>query len=296
MPASPYSFLMAQKQAIQNWVGRQVTIEDVVDPRSVAQMDALLGGEGAWPAQGETLPPLWHWMYFAPRAPQHKIGEDGHTAKGEFMPPIPLPLRMFAGAEVTFHQPFKVGQRITCTTTIADIKDKTGRVGEMAFVTLQDDIMADDVPACSQSRTYVYRNKSKIGGKTLKPAPLPGAYDWIETIVPDPVMLFRFSALTFNAHRIHYDHPYATSVEGYPGLIVHGPLIGLFLAWSCVRACPDQQIGRFSFQLHAPLYEGEPFSISGKVNEEGAGAHLWAANANGDLTSTGEIEFTSSGK
>ena len=285
---------MARTNAYQDWIGRKVTIEDVVDPRSVAQMDALLGGEGAWPEHGQALPPLWHWMYFASRAPQQKIGEDGHAAKGEFMPPVPLPLRMFAGAEVTFHAPFKVGQHITCTTTISDIKHKTGRVGEMAFVTLEDQIIADDVLTCSQSRIFVYRNKSKLGGKVLKPAPLPGDYDWIETIVPDPVMLFRFSALTFNAHRIHYDHPYATGVEGYPGLIVHGPLIGLLLAWSCVCACPDRQIGRFSFQLLAPLYEGEPFSISGKVDEGGSGAHVWAANANGHLTSSGEIEFTPS--
>ena len=165
-----------------------------------------------------TVPPLWHWLYFLPVSPMSEVGPDGHPKRGGFLPPVPLPRRMWAGGRLTFHTPLKVGERAARTSTIANIEDKTGRSGRLVFVTVQHTIEVGGELKLEEEHDIVYRDAPQDGARPQQPQLAPEGETWRRTIDADAVMLFRYSALTFNSHRIHYDYPYVTQVEGYPGL------------------------------------------------------------------------------
>ena len=184
------------------------------------------------------MPYLWHWLFFLPLAQQSEIGPDGHPRRGGLLPPVPLPRRMGAGSDFAFHQPLLVGDRLTRTSTIVDVSEKSGRAGHLIFVKVRHEIRrngAADV-ALTEHHNIVYRDAP--GPNDVPPAPVaaPGEFSWERRIKADEVLLFRYSALTFNGHRIHYDRKYVTEVEGYPGLIVHGPLIATLLM-DLLRGC-----------------------------------------------------------
>lgn len=284
--------MVDQTDTYRKWIGRRETLVDFVDPRSIANMDVLLGGDGAWPRKGDPIANFWHCMNFAPRAPHDDLGPDGHPRRGDFMPPIPLPRRMYAGAEMDFIAPLHVGDHVECHTVIADITSKHGRSGALVFVVLADEIRSDGVTKIMQKRTLVFTEAvNKDFSDTSSPKPAPDEADWRQEITPDPITLFRFSALTFNGHRIHYDHPYATGVEGYPDLVVHGPFIALWLITACQRANANRPIKSFSYRTHAPLFADASFSVAGKLDRSRAAATLWAAGRDKCLAMTGKVVF-----
>jgi len=247
----------------REWIGRRKSTEDDLSPSVSRGAAALFDREDLTVGPDTPLPPLWHWFHFLPAAPQSRLAEDGHPERGDFIPPIPLPRRMFAGARTRFLRPLFVGRSAVREAEILDVKLKEGRSGQLAFVTVRHRIRQGGELCVEEERDIVYR---EAGG--VIPAPVavdPSASPegaWDRVVHPDSRTLFRFSALTFNAHRIHYDRPYATQVEGYPGLVVHGPLTAMLLAqlaWSE----QGRPLTGFSFRGRAPLFDLGPVRLLG---------------------------------
>lgn len=265
------------------WVGRRETREDVATIAPLRGLAALLDHS----ATPDTVPPLGHWLYFLPDARQSTIGADGHPRRNDsgLLPPVPLPRRMWAGGRVDFLSPIAVGAALTRVTTIEAIKPRRGASGDLLFVTLRHDIVADGIAAIREEQDIVYREPAPAVPAPPAAPTLPAepeTADAVHSIVPDPVLLFRYSALTFNAHRIHYDRDYARNVEGYAGLVVHGPLIATLLLDHFLQASPGVAPEHFSFRAEAPLTDGAPFDLC--FARDGDGARLWARDPAGRTT------------
>ena len=274
---------------LQDWVGRTETAQDRFHAEHARRVAALYD-DGAAFGDGDPLPPLWHWFYFAPTTAQSGLGPDGHPERTGFMPPIPLPRRMWAGGRLVFHAPLRVGETVTRETEILSVKEKSGKQGDLVFLTLKHRLSGHDGLAVEEEQDIVYRGHST----TRQPEPDPGAetpaHDWQDMFRPDPIVLFRFSALTFNAHRIHYDLPYAMQDEGYPGLVMHGPLTAtLLMKGFCehVGAAPRS----FSFRGRAPLFSGGDVALRGRRDEDQSHA-LWAEGPGGYTAMTATISTT----
>lgn len=272
--------MSASPQKLDDWLNKETVTEDAITAFPLTAMAATLDREES----GDTIPPLWHWLYFLPIAPMSGTGPDGHPKRGDFLPPVPLPRRMWAGGRLTFHAPLKVGEHAKRTSTIANIEDKTGRSGRLVFVTVQHAIEAGGELKLEEEHDIVYRGAPQEGTRAPQPALAPEGETWRRTIDADAVMLFRYSALTFNAHRIHYDYPYVTQVEGYPGLIVHGPLIATLLVDLVRRELPNVTLQSFAFKALRPTFAGQPFTVCGKPSADGKTIDLWAKDHEGYLT------------
>jgi 3-methylfumaryl-CoA hydratase len=272
--------MSASPQKLDDWLDKEMVAEDNITAFPLTAMAATLDRE----EHGDSVPPLWHWLYFLPTAPMSEVGPDGHPKRGGFLPPVPLPRRMWAGGRLTFHAPLKVGERATRTSTIANIEDKTGRSGRLVFVTVQHTIEAGGELKLEEEHDIVYRDEPQEGARPPQPQLAPEGETWRRTIDAGPVMLFRYSALTFNSHRIHYDYPYVTEVEGYPGLIVHGPLIATLLVDLVRREQPDATLQSFAFKAVRPTFAGQAFTVCGKPSADGKIIDLWAKDHEGYLT------------
>ena len=275
---------------LQDWIGRSETLADTATATPYAALAATLDWPSAdasqRPAPGTVLPYLWHWLYFLPIAAQSAIGEDGHPKRGGFLPPVALPRRMWAGSELVFHEPLLVGDALSRTSTIEDVKEKSGRTGSLIFVRVRHEIRRNgsDNVALQEHHNIVYRAAPAPNDVAPPPVAAPAACAWERSIVPDDVLLFRYSALTFNGHRIHYDRQYVTQVEGYPGLIVHGPLIATLLMDLLRRNLPDAQVLKFEFKAVRPTYDIHPFSVHGQPSADGKTIRLWGRDHDGWLT------------
>ena len=275
---------------LQDWIGRSETVEDIATATPYAALAATLD----WPATGlpqrppagTPLPYLWHWLYFLPIAPQSEIGEDGHPQRGGFMPPVPLPRRMWAGSDFEFHEPLLVGDALARTSTILDVKAKSGRTGSLIFVKVRHEIRRNGAQAVAltEHHNIVYRAAASPDDLAPPPQAAPPAWTWERRVVPDDVLLFRYSALTFNGHRIHYDRKYVTSVEGYPGLVVHGPLIATLLIDLLRRNRPEATVLRFEIKAVRPTFDINAFSVHGQPSSDGKTVHLWGRDHEGWLT------------
>ncbi|MBS0447723.1 MAG: MaoC family dehydratase N-terminal domain-containing protein [Proteobacteria bacterium] len=276
-------------EQLARWSGRSEEQHDVVTPQPMRALAATL--DRAAPHDG-VLPPLWHWLYFLPVHAQSELGDDGHARRGGFLPPVPLPRRMWAGGRLTWHAPLRAGDAIVRRSTIASVTHKAGRSGDLVFVVVHHDIEAAGRVALHEEHDIVYRDAPRPGDAAPAPTAAPADAAWRRRIVPDPVLLFRYSALTFNGHRIHYDHPYVTQVEGYPGLIVHGPLIATLLMDLVQRERPDAAVRAFSFRAVKPLFDTAPFEVCGQAADDGRTAELWARDAEGHLCMQAVAELT----
>jgi 3-methylfumaryl-CoA hydratase len=266
---------------LRQWRGRSEERSDEITAVPVMGLAATL--DRADPAgPGAELPPLWHWAYFATIAPQSALGPDGHPARGGFLPPVPLPRRMFAGGRLEFLQPLRVGDRVVRRSEVTRVDCKQGRSGALVFVTVRHEFKRSGALVLTEEHDIVYRDAPQPGAPTPPTQPAPAAAEFEREIVPDPVLLFRYSALTFNGHRIHYDRSYVTEVEGYPGLIVHGPLIATLLADLLRRARPELRVRGFSFRAVRPLFDLHPFRVCGRAEGDGRFA-LWALDHEGAL-------------
>lgn len=271
---------------LARWIGKTETLTDAVTATPCAALSATLDREAEQPPAGTPLPPLWHWLYFLPFYRQSEVGPDGHAKRGGFLPPVPLPRRMWAGSQLEFNQPLRVGDRISRVSTITDVTEKSGRTGSLVFVKVRHEIKANDEPspAVVEFHDIVYRDAPKAGDAPPPPpkaAPAQGL--WQRRVVPDAVLLFRYSALTFNGHRIHYDRKYVTEVEGYPGLVVHGPLIATLLLDLLRWQLPDAMVRRYQFRAVRPLFDVNPFDVCGEPASDGKSVRLWAKDHEGWL-------------
>lgn len=272
---------------LKTWTGRSQSAHDVIAGGAACALAATLDLDSHY-ADGDTLPPLWHWIYFWAVSPQSALGEDGHPQRGGFLPPVPLPRRMWAGGRLRFDHPVPIGGAATRESRIEDVKIKSGSTGHLAFVTVSHQIVCAGQPAIYEEHDIVYRDHPQPGAPAAVPKPAPADAVWSRTIMPDPVLLFRYSALTFNGHRIHYDRPYVTEVEGYPGLIVHGPLIATLLIELIRANLPARRIQSFSFRAVSPLFDTETFSVHARPDADGRTIQLWAANHRGELAMQAE--------
>jgi len=268
---------------LREWIGKTETLSDQITPVPMAALSVTLDRNDPLPHAGDLLPPLWSWLYFLPLHRHSEIGRDGHAKRGGFLPPVPLPRRMFAGDRMQFHRPLRVGDRISRTSIISDVSYKEGRTGPLVFVVVRHEIQNSEGLAVIEEHDIVYRDQSSAPGGMQKTQAPPATAQWTREIQPDAVMLFRYSALTFNGHRIHYDRKYATEVEGYPGLVVHGPLIATLLLDLVRRNLPDAVVARFTFRAVKPLFDVAPFSVCGRVEEDKKSIRLWASDTTGDL-------------
>lgn len=255
----------------QEWVGRSQTATEFIEPARSNALDVALGGCGGL-VVGDPLPLLHHWLYCWDVRPPAGLGADGHPAKGGFLPPIPLPRRMWAGGRLTFHRPLLLGATLTKRSTILSVQEKTGRSGTLVFVTVRHELDGGDGPAVSEEQDLVYREPATQALPPPIAAAPPPQVPWQETIDPDPILLFRYSALTMNGHRIHYDRPYAMDEEAYPALVVHGPLQATLMMRLAVRRM-EAPVTAFEFRGQQPAFEGVPLNICGQPT--GDGAEIW---------------------
>ena len=276
---------------LRDWIGRTERRSDTLTAAPLAGLAATLDRvDDPEPQLGTALPPLAHWLYFLPLAAQRELGADGHPKRGGFLPPVPLPRRMWAGGRLTFARDLRIGDEAERRSTIQKVEPKQGRSGALVFVTVRHEISDASGVALTEEHDIVYRDNPQPGA--VPPVPVIAAVDedFRREIVPDPVLLFRYSALTFNGHRIHYDRSYVTEVEGYPGLIVHGPLIATLLVDLLRRELPDARLRAFAFKAASPLFDTHPFTLCGKRTADGH-AELWARNHAGHLAMHARAEL-----
>ena len=269
---------------LHDWLGRSETLEDVVTAAPFSALSATLDHDPARPAVGTELPPLWHWLYFLPMPRQSEIGPDGHAKRGGFLPPVPLPRRMWAGGQFQFHSPLRVGDSLRRISTIESISEKSGRTGALIFVKVRHEIHANGAtaPSLTEHHDIVYREAAKPGDPPSVSQAAP-ASAWEKKWIPDEVLLFRYSALTFNGHRIHYDRRYVTEVEGYPGPIVHGPLIATLLIELLREQMPAARIATFEFRAMRAMADMNHFFVCGAPQTDGKTVRLWARDHEGWL-------------
>lgn len=272
---------------LRDWIGRSETHADVATAAPLAGLAATLDHDTPPWLDGE-VPPLGHWLYFLPRARQRDIGSDGHPHRGGFLPPVDLPRRMWAGGRLSFAGPIRVGEAITRRSTIDDVAAKDGRSGRMVFVKVRHEIATAAGPALTEIHDIVYREAAGAGDASPAGEPPPAPAVWERRILPDPVLLLRFSALTFNGHRIHYDRDYCRDAEGYPGLVFHGPLSATLLVDLFLRHHPGARVTAFSFRAKRPLFDIHPLSVCGCPTAQGA--RLWVADHQGFVAMSAELE------
>jgi 3-methylfumaryl-CoA hydratase len=302
---------------LESWIGRTETVDDVATAAPLAGLAALLDHE-APPWTENEVAPLGHWLYFLPRARQSLMGPDGHPHRGGFLPPVTLPRRMWAGSRVSFESPIPIGAEIQRRSTIADVVSKSGRSGSMVFVTVRHEINFQGRCAIREEQDIVYREMpggsdgaassgatgtaaTGVAGTAVAgtagaaaaggggPATAVRPSQWTREVTTGPVDLFRFSALTFNAHRIHYDRQYTREIEGYPNLVVHGPFVAILLMDHFLRRVPKVRVTGFTFRAQRPLHDSAPFSLSLDARERSA--ELWSVCEEGQTTMTATVEF-----
>ncbi len=272
-----------------DWTPQVETITERIDATQARKLAATLDRPEDGIEDGAALPAMWHWVYFLPRAPMAKIGTDGHPERGGFFPPVELQRRMFAGARMTIHKPLVIGEEATRTGTITALAKKEGRAGRMVLATAEYTISQGGETRITDTHDILY-----IAGGGDTPAPGPDAWTppgegWHEQVHVDGVMLFRYSALIFNGHRIHFDREYTRDEEGYPGLVVTGPLTATLLA-GFAEAQTGRTIESFGFRGRAPLFDFVPFHLVG--GDDGDGAALEAQRNDGVTAMTANAEFT----
>jgi 3-methylfumaryl-CoA hydratase len=271
---------------LRSWIGRTDQATDVVTAQLVKGLRATLFLDIGKPAPGDAAPFTTHWCLAQPVAPADQLGSDGHPARGGFLPPVPLPRRMWAGGQLEFLDTLRVGDEVTRSSKILDVTLKTGSTGALCFVSVEHLITTPRGLAIRERQDIVYRDMpTGMAPPAAAPKEVPAAAHR-ETHFADPVLLFRYSALTFNGHRIHYDRDYVTKVEFYPGLVFHGPMQAALLVEFAARLHDGKAPAKFSYRGVQPLFDGAEFSVNANPAADG-GYEVWTANAAGAPTMKG---------
>jgi len=279
-------------ESLKEWIGRRESSLDHVTIPLVHRLAATLDRDDPMPKTGDVLPYGWHLMLF-PRVARHsQLGADGHPARGDFLPAVPLPRRMFAGRRVAFFDDLRVNDEVRRDATIKDVVIKQGRGGQMVFVTIKVDLSTDRGLALTEEHDVVYRAEPAAGTPPAPPQPAPGNAVWQHTVTPDSVMLFRMSALCFNGHRIHVDHPYVTKVEGYPDLVVPGGLHTILMfELARTRAAAPPRYKSIAWRNVRPLFVNRPLTVCGEPAADGKSAKLWVVDNEGALSLSATAEW-----
>lgn len=285
------AYVSIDEQYLKQWVGRQERQRDRLTAAPLNALAATLDREERGYVAGSAVPALWHWLYFLPIARQSAIGTDGHPQRGGFLPPVSLPRRMWAGGRLRFHDVLPVDAEVERLSTILDVSHKSGRSGDLVFVKVRHELSHAGDVMVREEQDIVYRDPPRPGDPQPAPQAAPTDPKWSREIVPDPVLLFRYSALTFNGHRIHYDRPYALHEEGYPGLVVHGPLIATLLMNLLRDELPQARVQGFSFRAVRPLFDTRAFRVCAKPEADGRTIQLWAEDADGFLCMDAKVEL-----
>ena len=293
---------MTSANALEDWIGRVRTTRDRIDPVRVRQLAATLGDDARLlEPDAAPLPAGWHWAYFNPLEAQSSLGPDGHPPRGDFLPPVELPRRMWAGGRLRWTRAFEVGRTVARTSTVLDVRRRTGRGGEMVFVTVGHRYADEDGALLDEEHDIVYRGAA-TAAETAALADIGGRIragdhhferrgERVQAVEADAVLLFRYSAATFNGHRIHYDADYARGAEGYPGLVVHGPLIATLLLGLIAREpASGRSIDRFEFRVLRPTFHLGPFHLHASRTE--GGHEVWSTDNLGRVALSGRA-FTS---
>jgi 3-methylfumaryl-CoA hydratase len=269
---------------LRQWVGRTEEVTDVVTAHLVKGLRSTLFMDIGAPKPGDAAPWTAHWCLEQPVYPMSQLGPDGHPTRGGFLPPVPLPRRMWAGGELEFFEPLRVGDEMTRSSRISDVTMKSGSTGALCFVSVEHQITTPRGTAIRERQDIVYRDMSSPQAAAKAASP-PAAAKHRESHMADPVLLFRYSALTFNGHRIHYDREYVTKIEGYPGLIFHGPMQAAFIVELAAKLHSGTAPKKLSYRGLQPLFEGSEFSVN--ANDTSTGMELWIANSAGQPTMKG---------
>jgi 3-methylfumaryl-CoA hydratase len=279
---------------LQTWIGKTEELHDQITAPTMAGYAAMLDRvDDLAPQPGDPVPPAGHWMYFLTSAPMSALGPDGHTKRGGFLPPVDLPRRMWAGGRIEFIAPLRIGDAARKLSTIKNVTYKQGNSGQLVFVVVEHQVFGNDGLAIREEHDIVYRDAADPNAPPQLEKQAPEQAAWTRIIEPDPVLLFRYSALTFNGHRIHYDLPYVTEKEGYPGLIVHGPLIATLLMDLCRRQRAETPLASFNYRAMSPVFDTGPFSVNGAPAADGRSAALWATTNQGGIAMQAEATFKS---
>jgi 3-methylfumaryl-CoA hydratase len=265
---------------LREWIGRRENSSERIHPKAATLLAATLDSGDLQMSEGMELPPLFHWLYFLPVCRQSLLGADGHPQRGGFLPPIDLARRMWAASGIKFVQPLLIGERASRESVIMNVTSKEGRSGQLIFVNVQHTIRRESGGiALIETQELVYRDQPKAGETTNVGPATPAPASWSRVVKPDPTLLFRYSALTFNAHRIHYDRPYATDVEGYPGLVVQAPLAATLLVHLLRQELPGARLREFRFRALKPLFDDQAFLVCGQRIAETGDIRLWTCDA-----------------
>ncbi len=275
---------------LRQWVGRKETHHDVATAWPIAAMAATLDRRDPPPRDGDAIPEGWHWQYFLETAPASELAHDGHPKRGGFLPPVTLPRRMWAGGRLDFRRPIRIGERLTRVSEILSVEPKTGNSGHLVFVTVRHTVSAANDIAVVEEHDIVYREAAKPGAPTAPGKPAPANPVWRHEVMPDEAMLFRYSALIFNAHRIHYDIDYCRREEGYPGLIVHGPLQTTLLL-DLSRRHAGKAVRKLDYRAVSPVFHNEKLTVGGMPSADGTSAQLWTAGPSGHIAMTGTVSY-----
>jgi 3-methylfumaryl-CoA hydratase len=277
-------------EKLKDWIGQRESDVDYVTVPVIHRLSATLDREDPMPKPGDPLPIGWYTIFFPRVVRQSQVGADGHPQRGDFLPPVPLPRRMFAGRRVRFVADLRIGDEVRRESVIKDVTVKQGRTGQMVFVTVQTDISGPRGLAVTEEQDIVYRAEPDKNTPPPPAQPAPGKAVWKRTVTPDEVMLFRYSALTFNGHRIHYDNPYVTGTEGYPGLVMNGGLTTL-LTLELARTHGSAPLSYVASRNVRPLFVNRPITFCGEPAPDNRTAKLWAQDDTGALALSADAEF-----
>jgi len=275
---------------LRTWIGKRETHDDSATAFPIAALAATLDRKDPPPMTGDAIPLSAHWLYFLETAPNAELGHDGHPKRGGFLPPVALPRRMWAGGRIDFRAPVRIGDAIRRESEIISVDAKSGSSGQLVFVTVRHTVSANDAVAIVEEHDIVYREAARPGDKPPAGKPAPQTAAWRRELQTNEAVLFRYSALIFNAHRIHYDIDYCRDVEGYPGLIVHGPLQTTLLLDLCRRHDP-RPVRRLDYRATHPVFHQETFTVNGQPAADGNTVELWTANAAGCYAMRGTATF-----
>ncbi len=276
--------------SFEDWIGREEERSEPILGAVVEAMAATLDLERS-PQTGEALPPGWQWLFFNPVVRRNVLSIDGHPRRGGFLPPIELPRRMWAGSRIRYLADLPVDGQATRSSRILKIENKAGKSGSLSFLTVQHTISCDGTACISEEQDIVYREATPPGAAAARaPKRYDGVPQWSRSFEPDTTLLFRFSALTFNGHRIHYDQAYARDEEGYPDLVVHGPLTATLLQQLALEHGGGRPLARFDFRGATPLFVGRAFRLEGRQAEDGT-LEVWARGPDGELAMSATAAF-----
>lgn len=282
-----------ETEILERWIGNAQSTTDTIDARPARFLGATIGhGDKAF-EEGSPLPPAYHWLYFLEAPAMDTLGRDGHAALGDFLPPVALPRRMWAGTRIRFHRDIRIGESLEKRSVVQSVARKSGRSGELCFVTVKHELLGNDDIRLEEEHDIVYREEATSSSAIIPPE-APGEHDMSRTIDPTPTLLFRYSALTFNGHRIHYDVDYCRDVEHYPGLVVHAPLTATLMLDLACRYREQTGVSVSFTEFHqksvSPLYHLAPYTVN--LKDQGETWEIWAANPEGRLAATAQLSVT----